>query len=169
MHQLRGSSYKAIKQAHDSYGSVDLRNFLNSTTFYVIGDLAFGGGFGCLKSSSYHVWVRMVLNFFNTTIILHVCHKSYPLDRDLTLIIPTSVTNKKDCHTKMSLEKVRQRMGTGSDRLDYISYLVKGSKSETLTIPEIKTQASLLFWRAARRHRWDFRQPLTISFKSRML
>lgn len=134
---------KLKQEAHDCR-RVDLRDWYNFTTFDVIGDLAFGEGFGCLENGSYHSWVRFVLDFFYAATLLHVCHKFYPLNRLLSLMLPASVMNKRERHSKMSLEKVRQRMEIGSDRSDYISYLLKGSKSEKLTIPEIEAQASVI-------------------------
>ena len=134
---------KLDQEAHNSR-SVDLRDWYNFTTFDIIGDLAFGEDFGCLTSSSYHIWVRFVLDFFYATTLLHVCHKFYPLNRLLTLMLPTSVMNKRQRHNRMSLEKVRQRMEAGSDRSDYIFHLMKGSKSEQLTVPEIEAQASVI-------------------------
>ncbi len=133
-----------LKQEALDCRSVDPRGWYNFTTFDVIGDLAFGEGFGCLQSGSYHIWVRFVLDFLYATTLLHVCHKFYPLNWVLTLMLPTSVMNKRERHSEMSLEKVRQRMETGSDRPDYISHLLKGSKSEKLTIPEIEAQASVI-------------------------
>ncbi len=134
---------KKFEQEGCGHRSVVLRDWYNFTTFNVIGDLAFGEGFGSLESSSYHRWVRFVLEFFYATTFLHVCHMCYPLNRLLTFMLPTPVMNKRERHSEMSVEKVRQRMGTGSDRSGYISHLLKGSKSEMLTIPEIEAQASV--------------------------
>jgi cytochrome P450 len=105
-----------LKQEALDCRSVDLRHWYNFTTFDVIGDLAFGEGFGCLEGGSYHIWVRFILDFLYATTLLHVCHKFYPLNWVLTLMLPTSVMNKRERHSEMSLEKVRQRMETGSDR-----------------------------------------------------
>ena len=135
---------RKLKQETQDSRTVDLRDWYNFTTFDIIGDLAFGEGFGCLTSSSHHIWVRFVLDFFYSTTLLHVCHKFYPLNQLLTMILPISVMNKRQRHIEMSLERVRQRMGTGSDRSDYIFHLMKGSKSEQLTVAEIEAQASVI-------------------------
>jgi hypothetical protein len=40
--------------------TVDMSQWYNFTTFDIIGDLAFGEPFDCLKDSQYHPWVEMV-------------------------------------------------------------------------------------------------------------
>lgn len=44
------------KPGHGS-ANVDMVRWYNFATFDIIGDLAFGGSFGCLDASEYHFWV----------------------------------------------------------------------------------------------------------------
>ena len=41
---------------------IDLNEWMNWTTFDLIGDLAFGEPFGCLQQGDYHPWVALIFN-----------------------------------------------------------------------------------------------------------
>lgn len=51
--------------------SVNMREWLNWTTFDVIGDLGFGSAFGCLRDTDYHPWVRLITQFFVADAFFH--------------------------------------------------------------------------------------------------
>lgn len=52
-------------RAHAATGApANMREWLNWTTFDVIGDLGFGSAFGCLRDGDYHPWVRLITTTF---------------------------------------------------------------------------------------------------------
>jgi hypothetical protein len=57
--------------------TVDLLQWLNFTTFDIIGDLGWGAAFGCLKDTTYHPWIKVVLHF--KAVLLATSLKYYPL------------------------------------------------------------------------------------------
>jgi hypothetical protein len=44
----------------DNETQFNLVDWLNFTTFDIIGDLAFGEPFGCLKNEKFHDWVALI-------------------------------------------------------------------------------------------------------------
>ena len=66
-----------LRKLSDEGGPVDMVRWYNFTTFDVLGDLAFGESFGCLRSGGYHPWVccknRLVLSFTTCLAIIRVC------------------------------------------------------------------------------------------------
>ncbi|KAG4216867.1 hypothetical protein PC116_g34652, partial [Phytophthora cactorum] len=55
------------EQCGDGSVPLNMREWLNWTTFDVIGDLGFGSAFGCLEKSDYHPWVKLVANSVRQT------------------------------------------------------------------------------------------------------
>lgn len=51
---------KRLAERADTGKPVDMKAWLNFTTFDVIGNLAFGSDFGCLANSHYHPWVEAI-------------------------------------------------------------------------------------------------------------
>ncbi|KAJ5745275.1 hypothetical protein N7520_010457 [Penicillium odoratum] len=123
--------------------AIDLRMWYNYTTFDLIGDLAFGETFGCLENSEYHEWVAFVLDYFFAATLLQVVHRFYPLNKVLALLLPASLLEKIDKHNQMSVEKVRGRLRKGTDRPDFVHYMMKATESKSITVKEVETQASI--------------------------
>ncbi|KAJ0414321.1 cytochrome P450, partial [Aspergillus carlsbadensis] len=122
----------------------DLRAWYNYATFDLVGDLAFGDAFGCLKNSRFHQWVQMVLDYFYTTMLLQVVHRFRPLNRLLALLLPPSLVEKKERHSRMALEKVRARTATAADRRDFVHYMRSAVEAGTITSEELEMQSSIL-------------------------
>ncbi|KAL3483959.1 cytochrome P450 [Aspergillus germanicus] len=124
----------------------DLRAWYNYTTFDLIGDLAFGDTFGCLRNSQFHEWVQMVLDYFYAAILLQVVHRYRPLNRLLAMLLPSSVVQKKERHTQMALDKVRARTSSAgmSGRHDFIHYMQRAVEAGSITSEELEMQASII-------------------------
>ncbi|QKX57679.1 uncharacterized protein TRUGW13939_04797 [Talaromyces rugulosus] len=131
------------KRAQQGLAS-DLRAWNNYATFDLIGDLAFGDTFGCLKTSEFHEWVKMVLDYFYVATLLQVVHRFRPLNRLLVMMLPASLVEEKEKHTRMALEKVRTRTSTTVERSDFIHYMQKAVELGSITNHELENQASIL-------------------------
>ncbi|THV46320.1 hypothetical protein BGAL_0395g00010 [Botrytis galanthina] len=121
---------EAIAGQRTDNGTVDLVQWLNFTTFDIIGDLGWGSSFKCLQESSYHPWIKVVLHF--KAVLIANSIKYYPwLEAFLMKITPAS-----------ALEDLRQALETGhlrvQDRLDHdvnqpdiMSHVIDHNKSST--------------------------------------
>ncbi|KAL8817306.1 MAG: hypothetical protein Q9223_003842 [Gallowayella weberi] len=113
------------RQCQEFGGKADLAKWFNWTTFDVIGDLAFGEPFGCLKETTYQPWVAMMMNNLIHTVLLSVTLRFPPLDKLAARFVPRQVSQDRIDHHKMSKEKVERRLDMKTDRPDFMSYIIR--------------------------------------------
>ena len=125
-------------------GKVDVVKWFNWMSFDIIGDLAFGESFDCLKNERYHPWVEMIFGNLKGIALLSACNRFSALRRILPQLIPKSLIKMKDDHWAYTGEKIARRMELGTDRPDLMSPIIRFNGSEKgLTTEEIKSNMSL--------------------------
>ncbi|KAL6796474.1 cytochrome P450 [Trichoderma sp. SZMC 28012] len=125
---------------------VDVVRWYNYTTFDIIGDLAFGEPFYCLEKSDYHPWVALIFSGIKNISFISVCSKHGALGTMLALLlVPKDLPAKGTEHRRLSIEKTRRRLDSGSSRPDFMTAMTttRGSPEE-LTFNELASNASLL-------------------------
>ncbi|KAI1799559.1 putative cytochrome P450 [Daldinia bambusicola] len=142
------------EQCADGSVPLNMREWLNWTTFDVIGDLGFGSAFGCLDKSDYHPWVKLITNSFRQTAFMMILS-----DLRLKAVIRMILKLKKLAITDnqaLVREKLRQRIESGVERPDFVEGLIKqqdkgklsfmqvAANSNTLIIAGSETTATLL-------------------------
>ena len=125
-------------------GSVDIRTWFKLSSFDILSDFAFGEDLGCVRAGKYHEWAQFVIDFFYAATLIHQCHKFKPLDKVLALLIPSSVRKRKEGHSKASLQRVRRRIHSPTDRPDFMSYFLRQAEKEQLSKAAIEAQASVI-------------------------
>ncbi|KAL8860587.1 MAG: hypothetical protein Q9178_002940 [Gyalolechia marmorata] len=124
-------------------GRADLAQWFNWTTFDVKGDLAFGEPFDCLKETTYHPWVAMLMSILRHTVMLSVTLRFPPMHKVPRQVVPKQVIQDHMDHRKMSREKVNRRLEMTTDRPDFMSYILRhnGTKGG-MSSEEIHVNAS---------------------------
>jgi hypothetical protein len=124
-------------------------------TFDVIGDLAFGESFDCLKNSEYHAWISIVFDNIKLSAYLR-CTLYYPkiIRPLLKLFIPSNLTTHRAEHMEMTRKKALNRLQMKSERVDLLSRLAAPgsgisqgefiSNSGTVIVAGSDTTANLL-------------------------
>ena len=130
-------------------GSVDMRKWFTLSMFDISSDFAFGEDLGCVETGSYHEWVQFVIDYFYAAVLLHQCHKFWPLNRLLASLIPRSVRDRKERHSDASLQRVRRRMNTPTDRPDFMFHFLRHAEKEQLSTPVIEAQATVVILAAS--------------------
>lgn len=125
-------------------GSVDMRKWFTCYMFDINSDFAFGEDLGCVRRGEYHEWVQYVTDYFYAATILHQCHKFWPLNRLLAFLIPRSVKEKKEYHDEASLQRVRRRIHTSTDRLDFMFHFLHHAEKEQLSRSVVEAQATVI-------------------------
>lgn len=123
---IKGYIDLLIQRLHENCETaVDLAAWYNFTTFDIIGDLAFGEPFDCLKNSAYHPYVRMIFQSARAgTIFQTVGH--YPMIHKIFWsLIPQTAMVRFVRATKLSMEKLKRRMEPGNERSDLIEGLLR--------------------------------------------
>ncbi|EMR70851.1 putative cytochrome p450 monooxygenase protein [Eutypa lata UCREL1] len=123
---------------------VDVREWFTFSMFDINSDFGFGEDMGCVQSGVYHDWVKFVVNYFYAAVLLHQCHKFWPLNRLLALCIPSSIRKMQVNHNEASLKRVRKRMTTDTDRHDFMYYFLKQATKEQLPVKTIEAQATVV-------------------------
>ena len=130
-------------------GSVDMRKWFTLSMFDISSDFAFGEDLGCVETGGYHEWVQFVIDYFYAAVLLHQCHKFWPLNRLLASLIPRSVRDRKERHSDASLQRVRRRMNTPTDRPDFMSHFLRHAEKEQPSTPVVEAQATVVILAAS--------------------
>lgn len=133
-----------LKKRMDSDGKADLSKWFNWMTFDIIGDLAFGEPFDCLKEATYQPWVKILVNNLKAVVLTSVTMRFPPLDKVLAKLIPKQVAQDRVNHYLMAKEKVDRRLDSNTDRPDFISHIVRhnGTKGG-MTREEIQVNSAV--------------------------
>jgi cytochrome P450 len=126
-------------------GKVDLVNWLNLTTFDIVGDLAFGETFGCLETADYIPWLRIIFDSVWAVTVLGSIRQFPWLDWVFTKVVDGTIMRVTREHHRLTIDKVSRRLAKDTDRADFISQILKhrGSEKE-MSRDEIMSNANLL-------------------------
>ena len=112
------------KQSEERGIAVKLAEWINFTTFDIMGDLGWGASFDCLRTRTYHPWILVVLWYKG--LLLGVTLKFYPiLGALLALITPSSAQAGVKMVVETSRENVTERLTKSSERPDLMSSIIR--------------------------------------------
>lgn len=107
---------------HDNC-AVDLVKWYNFTTFDIIGDLAYGEPFGCLRDGIWHRWLEVVFEFVISGIYLRAARRfDSPLKEIFLFFTPKKLAESRKYQYQFSAERVDRRLQGGSTRPDFSEY-----------------------------------------------
>ncbi|KAL0937451.1 toxin biosynthesis cytochrome p450 [Colletotrichum truncatum] len=138
---------------HQLYGQVsspetslvDMNSWYNFTTFDIIGDLAFGEPFYCLRDAKWHWWLHAVFDIFQAGTYLRAARRfSYPFSEMLLLLIPRRLIKTRVAQFNFGVERVNRRLERKTDRPDFMYYILQGTDEKGMTMEEIYAAAQVL-------------------------
>ncbi|KAJ5960262.1 Cytochrome monooxygenase lcsI [Penicillium vulpinum] len=131
-------------EVSSSRETVDMSRWYNFTTFDIIGDLAFGEPFDCLRESQYHPWVKMV--FVSTKVVaLSRPLLVYPfLAPIFRRFLPKKLAKMRAESFELATDKVHRRLETKVERPDFMTYILRYDDERSMTIREMESNAALL-------------------------
>lgn len=110
----------------DGQAELDMCAWYNYTTFDVIGDLAFGEPFGCLKNSAAHPWVDFIFEMGRPAVVVQALASTFPtVLAFLFACVPSSMLASSIAPENLAAVKLKQRMAAGKERPDLVSGLIK--------------------------------------------
>jgi len=141
---LIGKLHQQIRSPNK--GKVDIVRWYNYTTFDIIGDLAFGEPFDCLKNEEYHSWVAQIFQSVKFGAFLQATRRFPPLTKALGYVLPRSLKEQRMKHMANNKAKVDKRLKLGRevDRPDFISYILRHNDEKGMSESEILSSASTL-------------------------
>ena len=114
-------------QSLDKGALVNMTDWVNFFTVDVIGDLAFGAPFGCLKTGEYHTRVRTLFSYLKG-MSLAAAPRYYPLvEFFLTKLIPKSVIEGQQRHTQYTNKMINRRLDLKTDRPEFMTPFMKNN------------------------------------------
>jgi cytochrome P450 len=125
---------------------VDLVKWYNYTTFDILGDLAFGDSFGCLNSDVLHPWITNIFHSIKDAAYFRIArHFPWPIFELLRAWQPQELQNGSKDQFAFASQRVRERMNQGgTDRVDFMSYILRYNDEKGMTAKEIESNASVL-------------------------
>ncbi|KAJ5153956.1 uncharacterized protein N7500_009395 [Penicillium coprophilum] len=109
---------------------VDIKSWMNFTTFDITGDLMFGESFDCLKDSELHPWIKLVFNSMKALAYIGAANQFPLLKGVLDLCMPREVKRVGQEHFDLSSQKVDRRLEANMSRPDFMSAIIQHGVSE---------------------------------------
>lgn len=131
---------------NSSKGSQDMVKWFNWTTFDIIGKLAFGQPFDCLKNQQMHPWISAVFNNLRATVFIQGFRRS-GLTFLLPYLMPRKALQERRYNYQYSSDKIDERIKR-SEQGDFWDNVIRqssiGNGEKGMTVKEMKANASNL-------------------------
>lgn len=124
---------------------VDMVDWINYFTVDVIGDLAVGESFDCLRNSDYHPWVKNLFNFLQG-MVFAAATRFYPAVEWLfKMSLPKNVMELQRKHTEFVNERINRRLNLKTDRPDFLTPFMKDNVNyENMSLGEIESTFAII-------------------------
>lgn len=137
-----------FKRMAETGEELNLVNWLNFTTFDIIGDLAFGEPFGCLDLGAFHSWVALIYETVKVGALEQATRRFAEagswFQTLLLSLIPDYLRKKRRDHLSLSRDKVQQRLlNKHTEHKDFIYYILKQREKYDLHDNEIILNGAL--------------------------
>lgn len=114
------------EKADSGRATIDMHAWYNYCTFDIIGDLAFGEAFGCLRESAMHPWISLVFANIKLTAFMLVCNRIPFFYVFLPLFVSKKLFKQFMEHQQISREKVAKRLALKDARPDFVQNMTSG-------------------------------------------
>ncbi|KAI2709931.1 hypothetical protein DTO006G1_9212 [Penicillium roqueforti] len=121
---------KLRSQIRQGASIVDVKSWMNFTTFDITGDLMFGESFDCLKDSQLHPWIKLIFSSMKAIAFIGAANQFPMLKGFLDLFIPREVKRVGQEHFDLSARKVDRRLESNMARPDFMSAILQHGLSE---------------------------------------
>lgn len=127
---------------------VDVVKWFNYASFDLIGDLAFGEGFGCLDKDDSRSAVSTIIEFNRSTAMIEEALKFPFLSKLIMWLIPKKTLEERARHISMSNKKLHRRLASSGDRADFWSHILshRNEENRSMTVQEMEANASLFLF-----------------------
>lgn len=109
---------------------VDIKSWMNFTTFDITGDLMFGESFDCLKDSQLHPWIGLIFKSMKAIAFIGAVNQFPMLKGLLKHFMPREVERVSREHFELSAQKVDRRLEANMARPDFMSAILQHGLSE---------------------------------------
>lgn len=127
---------------------VDLVQWFTFTTFDIIGDLALGKSFGCLRDGQYHRWVRDLFAGIKIGAFTRTMAAYTDVKRVMELLAPRALREARAQHEAYVADAARERVARGvlAERRDFLSYILPMLHAEADDVTDKQIAANCGFF-----------------------
>lgn len=117
------------REAAGGMVSVDIMSWYHFLMFDLIGDLAFGEPFYCLRDARWHWWLRAVFEIFQAGTYIRAARRfATPIYYlCLILVIPKRLLKTRKLQYDFGKERVDRRLQQPDERADFSAYTTPGT------------------------------------------
>ena len=120
-------------------------DWINHFTVDVIGDLAVGESFDCLRNSKYHPWVKPLFRFLQGMVFAGAARFYPAVEWLFRMSLPNSVMELQRKHTEFVNERIHCRLSLNTDRPDFlIPFMKDNAKYENMSLGEIESPFAII-------------------------
>ncbi|MCJ1284882.1 hypothetical protein MMC26_004219 [Xylographa opegraphella] len=127
-------------------GPVDVTPWFSYYTFDVIGDLAFGEPFDCLRDARLHPWVAALFQALQFVVFVSATMQFPPAHRALRACIPASLLRGRNTLLGRSAATVDRRLARAdaAGRRDFMHYILRQTADKGMSRAEVHGNAASL-------------------------
>lgn len=119
------------RESIQANGVIDMMKWVNFLTTDLIGDLSFGEPFGGLSSGELHPWLDTLFTTLKTfTFMREILRLPSFLVNSAMACIPKHMMEHQKSALAFGAEAARRRMERGSEKPDFMSFILKHSEAE---------------------------------------
>ncbi|EKG12700.1 Cytochrome P450 [Macrophomina phaseolina MS6] len=123
---------------------VDVTKWYEMLAFDILGEMAFGESFNCVKDGKPHFWQQLILEHIWFVTVLDNLRRYPIVARIGKLLLPRFTVAIRDKHSGYSREKVARRLAVQSGRKDFLTNLVSKVHAGELDREELTAHSSTL-------------------------
>ncbi|KAF7180412.1 hypothetical protein CNMCM7691_009580 [Aspergillus felis] len=133
-----------LRENNNDGQPVVISDWFNYTTFDIIGDLAFGEPFGCLRGSNYDEWIKGILESTRLAAVVQALSFVPWVKRIALDMVPKNLQVLHKLQKQRTEAKMRRRMAVTDNRVDLMEGLLKKKEELNLGVDELTSNAQVL-------------------------
>ncbi|EFR00286.1 isotrichodermin C-15 hydroxylase [Nannizzia gypsea CBS 118893] len=136
---------RSVGHKGDKKGVVDMVRWFNFTSFDILGDLAFGEPFGCLRSGVMHPWIELIFTAIKSVMDMQIIRR-VPGAFPLMMAIAGMFQQSQHLQDQFMFcqKKARERLSRETTRPDFMTYILRATEEKGMTQDEIEANAQIL-------------------------
>ncbi|OTB04039.1 hypothetical protein M426DRAFT_59198 [Hypoxylon sp. CI-4A] len=119
-------------------------HWLEMVAFDILGEMAFGEGFGCVEKEEYHSWMDLILKHLFEVTMVDNLRRIEVLAAIGRWLLPSLVSGVREEHSMYSRAKVQKRLDASTPRQDFFTHIVGKVRSGEVPKEEMTAHASTL-------------------------
>ncbi|KAF2753069.1 putative cytochrome P450 [Pseudovirgaria hyperparasitica] len=131
-------------------GPLSLTNGLNVTKWYemvsfdILGEMAFGESFGCVREEKHHFWIDLILEHLLEITLVDNLRRIKLLEILGRYLLPRLTVKIRKKHSGHSRAKVQRRLEGADNRQDFLTNITDKVRSGEVSLEEMTAHASTL-------------------------